>query len=101
MESNGKVPSSKHTKHRNIRHYVVTDRNEKYKLSLEWCTKADTIEYFTTKPTQGALFKIFQDQLMGVTESQDPGPGKPKKYREDQVSKYGQKASINASLAHM
>ena len=31
-----------------------------------------------TKPTQGAAFKILQYQLMGVTEAQDPGPGKIK-----------------------
>ena len=30
------------------------------------------------KPTQGAAFKIFWDQFMGVTEEQDPRPGNPK-----------------------
>ena len=33
---------------------------------------------FHDKPTQGAEFKIFWDQYMGVAESQDPGSGKPK-----------------------
>jgi hypothetical protein len=32
-----------------------------------------------TKPTQGALFKKFRDQIMGVIPAQNPGPGKPKK----------------------
>ena len=29
-----------------------------------------------TKLTQGALFRKFRDQIMGVTPAQDPGPGK-------------------------
>ena len=50
-----------------------------------------------TKPTQGTAFKIFWDHLMGVMESQDPGPGKTKKGREDKVSKHIQKATKNAA----
>jgi hypothetical protein len=29
-----------------------------------------------TKPLQGALFRKFRDQIMGVVPAQDPGPGK-------------------------
>ena len=36
------------------------------------------IDDFITKPTKGAAFNRFRDQLMGVTESQYPGPGQPK-----------------------
>ena len=31
-----------------------------------------------TKPNQFVVLKIFHDRLMGVNESQDPGPGKSK-----------------------
>jgi hypothetical protein len=31
---------------------------------------------FATKPLQGALFRKFRDQIMGVTPARDPGPGK-------------------------
>ena len=31
---------------------------------------------FFTKPNQGALFVKFRDQIMGVEEARDPGPGK-------------------------
>jgi hypothetical protein len=34
---------------------------------------------FGTKPVQGALFKKFRDQIMGVIPAQDPGPGKASK----------------------
>ena len=63
----------------NIRHYFVIYRIEKDKISLEWCHTENMIEYFMTKPTQGAAFKILWDQLKGVTEAQDPGPGNPKR----------------------
>jgi hypothetical protein len=37
-------------------------------------------DFSMTKPTQGALFKKFRDQIMGVIPAQSPGPGKnPKK----------------------
>jgi hypothetical protein len=31
---------------------------------------------YVTKPLEGALFRKFRDQIMGVTPSRDPGPGK-------------------------
>jgi hypothetical protein len=31
---------------------------------------------YATKPLQRALFRKFRDQIMGVTLTQDPGPGK-------------------------
>ena len=34
------------------------------------------IGYFMTKPFQGALFRKFRDQIMGVITAQDPGTGK-------------------------
>jgi hypothetical protein len=34
---------------------------------------------FMTKPLQGALFKGFRDQIMGVIPAKDPGPGTPTK----------------------
>ena len=58
------------------------------------------IRDFTIKPTQGAAFKRFRDKLMRVTEAQDPGPGNPKKYCEDKVSKHGKKATRNAESDH-
>jgi hypothetical protein len=78
MEKNGKASSSKRTKHINIRYYFVTDRINKQELTVEWCPTGDMIGDYMTKPTQGALFKKFRDQIMGVIEAQDPGPGKVK-----------------------
>ena len=79
MEKNGKASSSKRTKHINIWYYFVTDRIDKKELSVEWCPTGDMIGDFMMKPNQGALFKRFRDQIMGVVAAQDPGPGKIRK----------------------
>jgi hypothetical protein len=78
MEKNGKASRSKRTKHINIRYYFVTDRINKKELTVEWCPMGDMTGDYMTKPTQGALFKKFRDQIMGVINAQDPGPGKVK-----------------------
>ena len=49
-------------------------------LSVEFVQFTTMIGDFMTKPNQGALFKKFKDQIMGVIPAQDPGPGPgPKK----------------------
>ena len=78
LEKNGKASSSKRTKHINIRYFFVTDRIEKKDLSVEWCPTGDMIGDFMTKPNQGALFKKFRDQIMGIVPAKSPGPGKAK-----------------------
>ena len=83
LEKNGKASSTKRTKHINIRYYFVTDRINKKELTVEWCPTGDMIGDFMTKPNQGALFKKFRDQIMGVIPAQDPGPGPgPKKKKK-------------------
>jgi len=76
LEKNGKASSSKRTKHINIRYFFITDRISKGEVSVDWCPTADMIGDFATKPTQGALFRKFRDQIMGVVPAKDPGPGK-------------------------
>jgi hypothetical protein len=76
MEKNGKASSSKRTKHINIRYFFITDRVKKEEVSVVWCPTGDMIGDYATKPLQGALFRKFRDQIMGVVPAQDPGPGK-------------------------
>ena len=68
--------SSKRTKHINIRYLFITDRVAQGDVSLVWCPTGDMIGDFMTKPLQGALFRKFRYQIMGVIPDQDPGPGK-------------------------
>jgi hypothetical protein len=76
LEKNGKASSSKRTKHINIRYFFITDRVSKEEVSVVWCPTGDMIADYATKSLQGALFRKFRDQIMGVVPAQDPGPGK-------------------------
>ena len=78
LETNGKDSSGKRTKHINIWFFFITDRVNQGELSVVWCPTGDMIGDFATKPLQGALFRKFRDQIMGVIPMTDPGPGKPK-----------------------
>jgi hypothetical protein len=78
LQKNGKASSSKRTKHINIRYFFITDRVKENELSVVWCPTGDMIGDYATKPLQGALFRKFRDQIMGVVPARDPGPGKSK-----------------------
>jgi hypothetical protein len=79
LEKNGKASSGKRTKHINIRFFFITDRVGQKEVTVEWCPTEDMIGDYATKPTQGALFRKFRDQIMGVVAPQNPGTGKKKK----------------------
>jgi hypothetical protein len=84
LENNGKASSSKCTKHINIRYFFIADRVSKEEVSVVWCPTGDMIGDYATKPLQGALFRKFRDQIMGVTPARDPGPGKTDTVSEKQ-----------------
>jgi hypothetical protein len=67
LEKNVKSLSSKRTKHFNIRYFFITDRVIKEEVSVVWCPMGYMIGDYATKPLQGALFRKFRDQIMGVT----------------------------------
>jgi hypothetical protein len=103
-EKNGKASISKRTKHINIRYIFITDRVKKEEVSVVWCPTGGMIGDFPTKPLQGALFRKFRDQIMGVTPARDPGPGKndsnagkirnkPKKGKAKRLAPPGKKAA--------
>jgi len=70
LEKNGKASSSKRTKHINIRYFFVTDQIAMNELSVHWCPTEEMIVDFATKPLQGALFRKFRDQIMGIAPIQ-------------------------------
>jgi hypothetical protein len=76
LENNGKALSSKRTKHINIWYFFITDQVNKEEVVVVWCPIGDMIGDYATKPLQGALFRKFRYQIMGVTPARDPGPGK-------------------------
>jgi hypothetical protein len=69
LEKNGKASISKRTKHINIWYFFITNRASKEEVSVVSCPTGDMIGDYTTKPLQGALFRKFRDQIMGVTRA--------------------------------
>ena len=75
LEKNGKASNSKRTKNINIRCLFITNRVAQGDVSLLWCPNGDMIGDFMNKPLQGAMFRKFRYQIMGVIPAQDPGLG--------------------------
>ena len=66
LEKNGKVSSSKRTKHINNRYFFITDRQSKGELKVMYCPTDDMIADYHTKPLQGAKFYKFRKMIMGL-----------------------------------
>jgi hypothetical protein len=67
LENNGKLSSSKRTRHLEIRFFFVTDNVKKKRIRIEYCPTDDMLGDFHTKPTQGSKFSRFRNRIMGKT----------------------------------
>ena len=56
LEKNGKVSSSKHTKHINMQYFFITDRINKGEVLVQYCPMDEMVSDFHTKPLQGKKF---------------------------------------------
>jgi hypothetical protein len=72
LEKNGKMSSSKRTRHINIRYFFIADRVAQKEVSIEYCGTDDMIGDFYTKPLQGAKFIKFRDLIMNVRSNVHP-----------------------------
>jgi hypothetical protein len=66
LERNGKMSSSRRTKHINVRYFFITDRISKGEVRVEWCPTKEMVADFMSKPLQGAVFLKFRDLIMGA-----------------------------------
>ncbi len=69
LERNGKLSSSKRTKHINVRYFFITDRITKGEVRVEWCPTKQMVADFMTKPLQGTIFKTFRDFIIDSSMS--------------------------------
>ena len=67
METNGKLSSSKRTKHINIRYFFIQDRVANGEIALKYCPTDQMLADYFTKPLQGAKFIQFRDMILGIT----------------------------------
>ena len=66
LEKNGKMSSSKRTKHINIRYYFIQDRWAKGEVEIKYCPTDEMIADFFTKPLQGKKFVGFRKFVLGL-----------------------------------
>jgi hypothetical protein len=70
LEKNGKVSSSKRTRHINIGYFFTKDRVTSKEASIEHCPAANmTADFFTKplpEPLQGSMFRKFRDAVMNI-----------------------------------
>ena len=64
LESNGKMSSSKSTKHIHVSFFYIKDVIEHGDMSVEYCPTGEMWEDILTKPLQGISFKKTRAMLM-------------------------------------
>jgi hypothetical protein len=72
LENNGKMSSSKRTRHLDIRYFFVTDQVHKRNVRIEYCPTDKMITNFFTKPLQGTKFRTFRDLILGCCSDDVP-----------------------------
>lgn len=74
LENNGRMSSSKRTRHLEIRYFFVTDNVNRGKLDIEYCPTGDMWGDFFTKPLQGAAFTKMLKRILNLTDSDLEAP---------------------------
>jgi hypothetical protein len=76
LEKNGKMSSSKHTQHLEIRFFFITNIVAKKNLRIEHCPTDDMVGDFYTKPLQGSKLIKHRNRILGIScyngDSMDP-----------------------------
>jgi hypothetical protein len=67
LENNGKASSGKRTRHFDIKWFYVTDLINRDEVVVKYCPTDDMLGDFMTKPTVGAKFHKFRDQIMNLS----------------------------------
>jgi hypothetical protein len=66
LETNGKVSSTKRTKHINVRYFFIKDRVDKGEIAIQWCHTDEMLADFFTKPLQGKKFYAMIKQILNL-----------------------------------
>ena len=74
LETNGKLSSSKRTRHINVRFYFITDCVSQGSISIQYCPTDHMTGDYMTKPLQGSSFIGHRDRLLGLVPI-DVNPG--------------------------
>ena len=66
LENNGKLSSSKRTKHINVRYYFVKDCIDRKEIRIDFCGTEAMWADFYTKPLQGSKFREFRKIILNL-----------------------------------
>ena len=66
LEKNGRVSSSKRTKHINIRYFFVKDCIDCEEVKIKFLGTDDMIAEFFSKPLTGKKFIEFRDEVLNI-----------------------------------
>jgi hypothetical protein len=66
LETNGTASSSKHTKHIKVKYYLIKDKVNQGEITIEHCPTEQMWTDINTKPKQGAVFRAFRGQVIGI-----------------------------------
>ena len=66
LETNGKASSSKRTKHIKVKYFYIKDKIDQDEIVVEHCPTDQMWTDINTKPKQGAVFREFRGQVMGI-----------------------------------
>jgi len=65
LEINGRLSSSKRTRHIHLRFFYIKDLVDKKLVEVKYCQTLKMLADFFTKPLQGNMFRIFRDVILG------------------------------------
>ncbi len=66
LKTNGRVSSSKWTKHIRMKYFLIKDKLDQEKITIEHCPTEQMWTDINTKPKQGAVFWAFRGHVMGI-----------------------------------
>ena len=68
LERNGRISSTKRTKHMHIRYFYITEQVRNKVVHITHCPTEEMVADFFTKPLQGSLFTKMRNYIMGTEE---------------------------------
>ena len=71
LVKNGRMSAGKNSKHIKNRFFLITDKVVQRELEILHMGTKSMLADINTKPVQGALFRIFQSEMMGVPVEYD------------------------------
>jgi hypothetical protein len=67
LETNGKVSSSKRTKHTKVKYFFIKEKVDYGGIVIEYCPMEQMwTDVINTKPKQGKVFREFRGHMMGI-----------------------------------